>query len=125
MPVPAPVFDPPFNVIRSSHTQLGVTDIGRARAFYEATLGLHVEDAERDALYLRGVEERQHHSLVLRKSMSAGVGCLGFKLASDEDLEKAAHFFKHKGLQHAFAERPYQGRTLKVLDPLGVPLELY
>ncbi len=124
MPVPTHIFDPPFNIVRCSHVVLGVTDLARARAFYEGTLGLHVEDADADALYLRGVEERQHHSLVLRKSAAPIAHHLGFKVASEDDLDKAARFFKAKGLRHAFAERPYQGRTLQAMDPFGMPIEL-
>src|ERR1700720_1097483 len=68
MPVHKPVFDPPFNVVRSSHIEFGVRDIGRSRAFYVDCLGLLVSDETDDALYLRGVEERNHHSIVLRRA---------------------------------------------------------
>ena len=47
MPVPTHVFDPPFNIIRCSHAVLDVTDLDASRAFYETTVGLHVEDARR------------------------------------------------------------------------------
>jgi catechol 2,3-dioxygenase len=125
MPIPTHTFSPPFNIVRSSHVTLGVTDLARSKAFYAETLGLHVEDETPEALYLRGVEERQHHSLVLRKVAKAEAYHLGFKVGSEEDLEKAAAFFKAKGVKHAFVERPYQGRTLEAVDPLGMPLELY
>ena len=68
MPVPKPVFDPPFNIVRCSHVILDVTDLDVSRAFYETAVGLHVEDCDDKAVYLRGSEEHQHHSLVLRKS---------------------------------------------------------
>jgi catechol 2,3-dioxygenase len=125
MTVPKHVNEPPFNVVRSSHLTLGVTDLAHSRAFYEGTLGLHVEDAAADAIYLRGVEERQHHSLVLKKQSEPLAHALGFKLASEEDLDKAARFFKSKDIEHAFVERPFQGRTLAAVDPLGMPVELY
>ncbi len=125
MPIPTHTFAPPFNIIRSSHVTLGVTDLARSKAFYADTLGLHVEDETQHALYLRGVEERQHHSLVLKKSAKAEAHQLGFKVGSEEDLDKAAAFFKSKGVRHAFVERPFQGRTLEAIDPLGMPLELY
>ena len=125
MPPPLHVFDPPFNIVRSSHVILGVADLARSRAFYADTLGLHVEDATPDALYLRGVEERQHHSLVLRTSAHATAQAIGFKVGSEDDLDRAAGYFKSKGCRPAFVERPFQGRTLCVVDPFGVPLELY
>lgn len=124
MPAPKHIFDPPFNIVRCSHVTLGVTDLGRSRAFYEGALGLHVEDATKDAIYLRGVEERQHHSLTLKKVDTPFAERLGFKAGSEEDLDKAAHFFKAKGLKHAFVEAPYQGRTLTAVDPFGLPIEL-
>src|SRR5215471_1427895 len=72
MPVPQHVFDPPFNIIRSSHAVLDVTDLKLSREFYETTVGLHVEDSDDDAVYFRGSEEHQHHSLVLRKATATG-----------------------------------------------------
>jgi catechol 2,3-dioxygenase len=125
MPAPKHIFNPPFNIIRCSHVSLGVTDLARSRAFYEGALGLHVEDATADTVYLRGFEERQHHSLVLQKSDQASARHLGFKVGSEDDLDKAALFCKQNGIDYAFVERPYQGRTLQIVDPFGMPLELY
>ena len=99
--------------------------MARSRAFYEGTLGLYVEDADASAIYLRGMEERQHHSVVLVKSDSATARHLALKVASEEDLEKAAHYFRSKGLPHGFVEHAYQGRTLTATDPFGMPIELY
>jgi catechol 2,3-dioxygenase len=125
MPVPAHTLTPPFNIVRSSHVTLGVTDLDRSRAFYADTLGLHVEDATADALYLRGMEERQHHSLVLRREVTPQAHAIGFKVGSEDDLDKAAHWFKAQGLKAAFVERPHQGRTLAATDQHGMPVEFY
>jgi 3,4-dihydroxyphenylacetate 2,3-dioxygenase len=125
MPVPKHVYDPPFDIVRASHIALGVTDLARSRAFYEGALGLHVEDATKDAIYLRGVEERQHHSLVLGRESQPSAHHVGFKVASEEELDKAARYFRSKGIAHAFVERPFQGRTLLAADPSGMPIELY
>jgi catechol 2,3-dioxygenase len=125
MLAPQSNINPPFNIVRASHVTLNVADLARSRAFYEQMLGLHVEDASNDAIYLRGVEERQHHSLVLSKSRVPHAHHLGFKVASEEDLDRAAYFCKTRGLNHAFVEADYQGRTLRALDPLGTPIELY
>src|SRR6185312_8393415 len=102
MPVPKHVFDPPFNIIRSSHVVLDVTDLKLSRDFYETTVGLHVEDAADDAVYLRGSEEHQHHSLVLRKAAAPGCNRLGFKVGNDSDLDKAAVFLSGNGIAYAF-----------------------
>lgn len=125
MPVPQHIFEPPFNVLRSSHAVLDVTDLDASRKFYETIIGLHVEDADRDVVYLRGSEEHQHHSLVLRKASVAACNRLGFKVGNDKDLDKAAAFMAANKIEHAFADVPFQGRTLQFTDPFGYRIELY
>ena len=102
MPVHKPNLDPPFNVVRASHVAFGVTDLGRARAFYVDCLGLVATAQDADALYLRGVEERNHHSIVLRRTRAPEIRALGFKLASDADLDRAAAWFTRRNLPVAF-----------------------
>src|SRR5437867_6121737 len=121
MPVP----HPPFNVIRCSHVVLDVVDLNASRQFYESSVGLHVEDRDDEAVYLRGSEEHQHHSLVLRQANTAGCSRLGFKVGNEQDLDKAAAFFSENGISYAFAEQPFQGRTLQFADPFGFQIELY
>jgi catechol 2,3-dioxygenase len=125
MPVRQPVFDPPFNVVRASHVELGVRDIKRSRAFYVDCLGLLVSDEDNGALYLRGVEERNNHSIVLRQARDTDVRALGFKLASEDDLDRAEAWFRRRNLPTSFVEVPHQGRTLRAADTLGMPLEFY
>jgi catechol 2,3-dioxygenase len=125
MPIHDPVFNPPFNIVRASHLELGVTDLGRSRAFYVDCLGLLVSDETSDALYLRGIEERNHHSIVLRRARTPEVYALGYKLASEEDLDRAAFWFGRRNLPTAFPELAHQGRTLRTADVLGMPLDLY
>ncbi len=125
MPVRPPVFDPPFNVIRASHVELGVRDLKRSRAFYVDCLGLLISDETEDALYLRGVEERNHHSLVLRRARESEAHALGVKLASEEDVDRAAAWFRRRNLPTSFPDVPHQGRTLRTADNFGMPLDLY
>jgi catechol 2,3-dioxygenase len=125
MPVPTHIFDPPFNIIRSSHAVLDVTNLETSRAFYENIIGLHVEDQDDSAVYLRGSEEHQHHSLVLRKAVVPGCARLGFKVSDESDLDKAGAFFAENGITYSFVERPFQGRTLQFTDPFGFGIELY
>lgn len=125
MPVPQHVFDPPFNIVRASHVVLDVVDLNKSVEFYDQIIGLHVEDRDDATAYLRGCEEHQHHSLVLRKADAPAAARLGFKVGNEDDLDKAGSFFAENGLIYSFVDRPYQGRTLHVTDPFGYRLELY
>jgi catechol 2,3-dioxygenase len=125
MPIPAAVLNPPFNVVRLNHVVLTVKDLARARAFWCDTLGLQTTGETEQRLYLRAMEERGHHCIVLERGAEPVAKVLGFKVYSEEDLDRAAHFFKARGLPAAFVTAPHQGRTLRCRDPLGVPLEFY
>jgi catechol 2,3-dioxygenase len=125
MPVPKPNLYPPFNVVRLSHVEYGVTDLQASRAFYADTLGLQVSHEDNEVITLRAMEERGHHSIVLRKTEKASAKVLGFRLYDDPDLDKAEAWFKSKGLPTQWVERSWQGRTLLTQDIFGVPLEFY
>jgi catechol 2,3-dioxygenase len=48
---------------------------------------------------------------------------MGYRVYTDEDLDLAYNHFNSTGINVSFVESPFQGRTLHVNDPLGVPLE--
>lgn len=125
MPVRKPNLSPPFNIVRASHVDFGVRDLAKSKAFYVDCLGYLITEETKDTLYLRAVEERNHHSIALRNTVDARVHALGFKVASEEDLDRAAFWFAHKGFPTIFPEVPYQGRTLRTCDMFGMPLEFY
>jgi catechol 2,3-dioxygenase len=125
MPLPKHNLYPAFNVLRLSHVELSVTDLAKSRAFYVDTLGLQVTDETKDAIYLRALEERGHHCIVLRQADRAEACDLGFKVFSEDDLDRAETFFRTRGLPVEWVERPYQSRTFRTRDPHGIPLEFY
>jgi catechol 2,3-dioxygenase len=125
MSIPKTNPDAPFNVTRASHAVLTVKDLGVSRAFYVDAIGLVISDETKDALYLRGVEEACHHSLVLKRAGEAPTAeRVGLRVYTEEDLEKAKSWFDKAGLPAKWVEVPHQGRTLHVNDSVGTPLEL-
>lgn len=125
MRLPAPNYHPPFNITRASHAVWSVRDLDASEAFYTQVLGLVVTARENGRLYLRGLEEVCHHSMVLtRRGGAASCDRIGLRVFSEDDLDKAHSFFTGRGLPCAFAEIPHQGRTLHVSDPLGTAMEL-
>lgn len=125
MPIPAANLNPPFNIVRLSHTELRVKDLAWSRRFYVDTLGLQVTHEDSESIYLRAMEERGHHCMILRKASEPSVGVLGFKVWSEEDLDKAEHWFKSRDLPTEWIERPFMGRVLRTCDLFGIPLEFY
>ncbi|MFZ0215755.1 MAG: 3,4-dihydroxyphenylacetate 2,3-dioxygenase [Candidatus Dormiibacterota bacterium] len=118
----------PFDIVRAAHAELRVADLARAREFYVDRLGFVVTEENREALYLRGYEDRHHHCLTLRAGPRPLVDHLAFLVASDDELDRAAAFYAAHGCPMrwlAAGEEPGQGRALRVQDPLGFPIELF
>ena len=124
MDLPATAYGLPFAVTRASHAELLVADLERSLRFYVEVIGLAITERDDEAAYLRGVEESCHHSLVLRVSPDASrCAWIGFRVFDDDELERLAGHLESRGLVPTWAEAPHQGRTLRVSDPGGVPLE--
>src|SRR5262245_47312713 len=99
MNVPDPVFYPAFNITRASHVVMTVKDLDASKHFYTELAGLVVSDEDRNTVYLRGLEEACHHSLVLKRT-NGKPQCerIGMRVFTEQDLDKAADFYGKAGL---------------------------
>ncbi|HEX4033575.1 MAG TPA: 3,4-dihydroxyphenylacetate 2,3-dioxygenase [Solirubrobacteraceae bacterium] len=117
---------PPYDIMRAAHAELHVRDLAASRAFYVDHLGLIVTTETREALYLRGWEERLHHSLVLRQSATPAAAHLAFRVHEEEDLARLAEAFERGGVATRWVnDEPGQGPGLRVQDASGFPLEFF
>src|SRR5579875_3883653 len=119
---------PPFDILRTAFIELQVSDLQASEHFYSELLGMIVSARTDDAVYLRAWEERQHHSLILRRAAAPAAARLGFRTRSETDLDLLADHFQAQGLTTRHAEAgqdPGMGRSLKVWDPFGYPLEFF
>ncbi len=110
--------------IQASHVFTS-RDLAKSREFYTEVVGLLVSDEDRNTLYLRGLEERAHHSLVIKHSDEPSA-ChrVGMRVFEDEELDRAKHHFERLGLPCQWVDVPFQGRTLQTVDAVGTPLEI-
>lgn len=115
------------NIQKLGHVEFRTTDLERARRFYVDLVGLHETARDENRVYLRCSEDRHHHTFVLRQASSPGVGCVAFKVSSEEDLDRMKTRFESLGLETCWMQERLlgQGRTLRVKDPLGFSIEYY
>ncbi len=119
---------PPFDIMRAAFVELQVTDLDASQHFYAELLGMIVSAHTDDAVFLRGWEERQHHSLILRRAPLATASRLGLRVRTEADLDRAAAHFAGEGLTTRWIDAgsdPGMGRSLRVWDPFGYPLEFF
>jgi catechol 2,3-dioxygenase len=116
---------PPFRFTRASHVALTVTDLAASRDFYRDVIGLVVTEETGDTVYFRGLEEAVHHSLTLTTTSGPALAeRVGFRVATDEDIDRAAHWFAANDVPHARVEVPHQGPTLHFTDAVGTHMEI-
>ncbi|QST01130.1 3,4-dihydroxyphenylacetate 2,3-dioxygenase [Pontibacillus sp. ALD_SL1] len=116
-----------FDIIRSARAVLHVKDLDASRTFYEA-LGFVETDADDTHIYYRGLEEHNHHSLLLKKGDEASVEVISYKLMCEEDLDTLASLFDGKGYKVKWMEAGSQkaiGRSFRVQDVSGIPVEFF
>ena len=125
MSVPERNLHPPFRFLRASHAILTSRDLAKSREFYTEVLGLVVSDEDKDTLYLRGLEERTHHSLTIKLTPDEPA-CVrvGLRVDDEEALELARRTFEQHGLPCHWVDEPFQGRALHTVDVTGTPLEI-
>ena len=118
----------PFDIMRAAFVELQVTDLAASEHFYAELLGMIVSARTGDAVYLRGWEERQHHSLILRQAPVPTAARLGFRVGSEHDLDRLDEHFAGMHLTARWlpaGSDPGVGRSLRVWDPFGYPLEFF
>jgi catechol 2,3-dioxygenase len=125
--VSEPAATPAYDILRAALAELRVTDLEASEHFYVELLGMVVADRTKDALYLRGWEERSHHSLILRRAAAPAASRLGFRVRAESDLDLLAGDFDARDLPIRWVEGPDpgMGRALRVWDPFGYPLEFF
>lgn len=117
-----------MDIVRASHVEFYVTDIGRARDFYVDTLGFVVTAEEGGRLFLRGLEDRFHHCLVLTEKSKPGLGHLSFRVRTRGDMDSAVKLLKKHEMDYIEVEEGEeagQGRALRFQDGFGFPVELF
>ncbi|MFC0302435.1 3,4-dihydroxyphenylacetate 2,3-dioxygenase [Virgibacillus soli] len=117
-----------FNIIRCARAILHVKDLDVSRQFYVDALGFVETESDEETIYLRGLEERTHHSLMLKKAASPAVEVLSYKVATERDLEQLASLFTEKGTEIQWLDKGTQyalGRAFRVQDIAGLPIEFF
>ncbi|MFF2659112.1 3,4-dihydroxyphenylacetate 2,3-dioxygenase [Kitasatospora sp. NPDC058032] len=119
----------PPDVVRSAYAQLVVTDLPRARWFWVDMLGFHVQYEDERALYLRGTDELTHHSLVLRVGEAPALDHIAYRVRTPEDVDRAEEYFTALGCPvrrvPAGTGTRGVGDAVRVVDPLGFPVEFF
>jgi catechol 2,3-dioxygenase len=116
-------------VLRPGHCGIRVLELGPAVAHYVDRLGLLKtgEDAQ-GRVYLKGWDEHDSFSIVLRKADVPGLDYLGFKVLSNADLDRFEAALRDYGCaveRIPAGELTGCGHRIRFAIPSGHQIELY
>lgn len=87
-----------MGILRLSHAELRVPDLELSTAYYTEVVGLIETAREDDRVFLKGWDEQQHHSVILRYAPTYGLETLGFKVQDAADLDDLAGRIEAAGI---------------------------
>ncbi|MFT9848104.1 3,4-dihydroxyphenylacetate 2,3-dioxygenase [Aneurinibacillus sp. REN35] len=117
-----------FDIIRLAHVEFNVTDLEKARDFYVRALGFIETESDEAHIYLRAIEDANHHCLVLTKADTPSLNHIAYRVASEEQLYKLEAFLLTQNVPLRWVEKGEergQGRALRMQDPGGIPVEFF
>lgn len=119
-------------VLRPGHVALRVLDLEAAVRHYTGVLGLVevARDAATGRAFLKGWDEHDHHSVVLRQADAPGMDYMGWRVDSEATLKDLAAKVKGSGLATDLqwipaGEHPGTGERFRFTIPTGHVMELY
>lgn len=116
------------NIVRLGYVEMLVTDLEKAHELYVDFYGFIPAAQTDDAIFLRGVDERSHHTFILRKSDQPGIASIGLRVEKDAELDIVEQRFQSLGLATKWLdsdEYVETGRQLLTQDPFGHPVTYY
>ncbi|MBF4693491.1 catechol 2,3-dioxygenase [Fusibacter ferrireducens] len=117
-------------VLRTGLVQLRVLDLDKSLDHYRKHIGLtEVGRTEDGRVMLKGNDEFDHHSVVLRLAETPGLDYIGLKVDTKENLERFEAETKAFGFEieeiAPNSDQPGFGRRIAVKLPTGHRIDLY
>ena len=102
-----------MGIYRLGFTEVKVPDLELAAAYYTEVIGLREVEREEDRVYLKGWDEHDHHSVVLKFASRYGLEQLGWKVMELNDLE----VFEKRAERWGCRVERFEAGELRALGP--------
>lgn len=116
-------------VMRPGHCQLRVLDLEESVHFYQNVMGLQFMGRDRsNRVYFKCLDERDHHSLILRQSERAGMDFYAFKVSDRAALDRLEGELRAYGVateRLPAGDLLETGERVRFQAPTGHLFELY
>lgn len=113
---------------RLGHVALETPDLEESLAYFRDAVGLEEVDRDGETVYLRAVDEHDHHSLSLTEADEAGIDHVGWQTEDRESLSGFADKLEEEGVTVDWVDADAeagQGEAIRFEAPHGHQFEFY
>lgn len=122
-------YDPGPRIAHCGGINIGTTDFDASLRFFRDLFGMEVTAEDDGIAYLRGYQEFDHHSVVLRRQSESLINTLAFRVARPQDVELFHEQLTAEGVEVRVVPAGTEtgrGEAIRFLLPHGGhPVELY
>ena len=118
----------PMPIHRLGHVEVRVPDLDLCAAYYTEVLGLKEVERDGSHVYLKGWDERDHHSVILTEASRYGVEHIAFKTDTQDDLEDYETVLERYGCTVERVSSDHEralGDAIRFDTPSGHVMEIY
>lgn len=118
--------EPCYDVAHLGHVELYSDKFDESLDFFTRVYGLTESGRDNTSVYLRAYDDYEFHTLKLTKSDTTGVGHIGYRVASQEALERRVKIIEEAGYGIGWDDGDLgHGRAYRFQDPFGHTFEVY
>lgn len=120
------ISEPIFDVAHLAHVEILTPDLEATTNFFTKLFGMQESERSAKSVYLRGYEEKYHHSIKLTSAAEPGLGHVGWRARSPQALIRRAAAIEATGLGRGWIddERGH-GNAFRFETPDGHAMELF
>lgn len=118
--------EPIYDIAHLAHVELLTPKLDESARFFVEVMGMTASDQQDNAVYLRGWDDYEHHTLKLTASDKPGLGHYAWRTTSPQALQRRVAALEKSNLGEGWSDGDMgHGPAYRFSDPDGHQMEIY
>ena len=118
--------EPIYDIAHLAHVELLTPKLDESARFFVEVMGMTASDQRDEAVYLRGWDDYEHHTLKLTAAPDPGLGHYAWRASSPQALQRRVAALEKSNLGEGWIDGDMgHGPAYRFCDPDGHKMEIY
>ena len=118
--------EPIYDIAHLAHVELLTPKLDESARFFVEVMGMTASDQRAEAVYLRGWDDYEHHTLKLTAAPDPGLGHYAWRASSPQALQRRVAALEKSNLGEGWIDGDMgHGPAYRFCDPDGHKMEIY